>query len=354
MRGNSHLIHRSDLLGTIVEKIECSYAADISLLICYGSYITGGYKAMSDIDFFFVPKTKKGYELGNQFILNNIGYDLWPVSWERLINISNLEEPLASILMDGEVLFASSEDELKKLDDLKNNLRQNLNHEPIAMKIARRYIDKAKAISFDMQNHESNRIFVDAVNIAETLLFAIAIMNGTYTRKGVKRIEDELHRFSIIPVRYLETFRKMIRTENKAEIHHTVNKLIAETEELWKTRFDHDPKNVDPSELRGFYEEFKSTYNKLLLACDEKNYENAYYAGFMIDRETQSFLNNYTTPGTFPTMISAVIRCDFEVIRVNCMEHERQLIDLLNNNCIEINAHRDIDAFRRYFLEKAT
>ncbi len=115
MRRNHHLIDKSDLLATIVEKIETSYSEDISLLICYGSYITGDYGATSDIDFFFVPKTKKGYKLGYQFILNNIGYDLWPVSWERLTAISNLEEPIASILMDGEVLFASSEDDLLKL-----------------------------------------------------------------------------------------------------------------------------------------------------------------------------------------------------------------------------------------------
>ena len=102
MQRNSHLIHRSDLLAIIVEKIEASYSEDISLLICYGSYITDEYGGMSDIDFFFVPKTNRGYEFGRQFILNNIGYDLWPVSWERLKRLSNLEEEPASILMDGE------------------------------------------------------------------------------------------------------------------------------------------------------------------------------------------------------------------------------------------------------------
>jgi len=354
MRSNSHLINKSDLLATIVEKIETTYSEDISLLICYGSYITGNYGEMSDIDFFFVPKTEKGYKLGYQFILNNIGYDLWPVSWQRLTNISNLEEQIASILMDGEVLFASSEDDLLKLDDLRNNLKQNLNNEAAAMKISMRYLDKAKAIYFDMQNHESNMIFIDSVNIAETLLSAIATINGTYIKKGVKRIEDEINRFSMIPVRFLETYRKLIRTNNKAEVQHMVNELIVETDKIWKTKFDNDKKNVDPAELAGFYEEFKSTYNKLLLACNEENYENAYYAGFMIDRETQSFLNNYAGPGIFPGIINEVIGNDYEIIRATGIEHEQQLIKLLNKNCIEINAHSDSNEFRQYFLEKTT
>jgi hypothetical protein len=84
------------------------------------------------------------------------------------------------------------------------------------------------------------------------------------------------------------------------------------------------------------------------------NYENAYYAGFMIDRETQSFLNNYAGPGIFPNMISAVIRNDYEIIRVNCIEHEQQLIKLLNKNRIEINVHSDINEFRQFLLEKTT
>ena len=55
MRRNSHLIGRSDLLATIVEKIEREYSQDIALLICYGSFVTGDYGATSDIDFFLSP-----------------------------------------------------------------------------------------------------------------------------------------------------------------------------------------------------------------------------------------------------------------------------------------------------------
>ncbi len=213
-------------------------------------------------------------------------------------------------------------------------------------------MNKAKALYFDLQNHESTKIFIDAVNIAESLLFAIAIMNGTYTKKGVKRIEAELNRFSMIPAGYLEIYEKLIRTNNKAEVQHIANELIVETDKIRKTKFDPDRETADVSELSGFYEEFKSTYNKLLLACDEKDYKNAYYAGFMIDRETQSFLTNYVVPETFPGIIQEVIKRDYEVVRVHCIEHERQLIKLLNENCIEINSHRDSNEFRQYFLKK--
>jgi hypothetical protein len=104
--------------------------------------------------------------------------------------------------------------------------------------------------------------------------------------------------------------------------------------------------------LAGFYEEFKSTYNKLLHACDEKNYENAYYAGFMIDRETQSFLTPYTGHGIFPDIIVQVFRSDFEVLRASCLEHERQLLKLLEKHGIRINAYKDSNEFRMHFAGK--
>ncbi len=354
MRRNSQLIDSSDLLATIVEKIETTYAEDISLLICYGSYVTGSYGGMSDIDFFFVPKTKRGYELGLQFILDDIGYDLWPVSWERLAKISNLEEQIASILMDGVVLFAASEDDLLKLEDLKKNLQQNLKDDAVARKMSLKSIDRAKSVYFDMQSSEGSGHLVEAVQIAETLLFAIALLNGTYTRKGLKRIEDEIHGFSTKPARFLATYRKLMRTNRKAEVQGLVHELILETEEIWKARFEGHPEPPDPSDLAGFYEEFKSTYNKLLLACDEKNHENAYYAAFMIDRETTSFLASFTGPGIFPNMLEEVFTNDYETLRAKCMEHEQKLLELLKEHRVNINVYRDMDEFRRFFLSSGT
>lgn len=352
MRRNTHIIDQSEILSTITEKIEKSYIEDISLLVCYGSYVTGDYGIMSDIDFFFVPKTKKGYSLREQFILNNIGYDLWPVSWDRLIRISNLEEHITSILMDGKVLFYSSEDELSKFDKLKKNVEQHLHNKATIMDMSMRSIENAKGLYFTLQNEENDTMFIHAMNIMEMLLFALALINGTYTHKGVKKLEHELKRFSLLPRDYLKRYKQVIRTHNALVLQNILRELINETETLWNTRFNNGKGRPDVSELRGFYEEFKSTYNKLLCACDETNYEDAYYAGYMIDRETQAFLVNYSEPGTFPCMMNTIISNDFEIVRIKCLEHERQLLNLLNQHGIKINTYSNGYEFRQYFLEK--
>jgi hypothetical protein len=297
-----------------------------------------------------VPKTDRGYELNHQFILDQIGYDLWSVSWVRLKRISEGEDQPASILMDGEVLFASSEEDLRRLEDLKNNFQQNLKDEAVVRKMSARYLEKAKAIYFDLKNAESSKAYIGAINIAETLLVAIAHLNGTYIRKGVKRIENELDRMSQVPYGFLENYRKMIRTTGEGEVVQIARELIAATEMIWKSKFAPEGQTPDPSDLTGFYEEFKSTYNKILTACEGKNYENAYYAGYMIDRETGFFLTRFTGPGSFPNILPEVLGNDFETVRACCLEHERQLVRLLDQHGIVINAYPDVNEFRQRFL----
>jgi hypothetical protein len=74
----------------------------------------------------------------------------------------------------------------------------------------------------------------------------------------------------------------------------------------------------------------------------------------MIDRETQSFLNKYASPETFPGILNEVLRNDYEIMRAKCIEHEQQLIKLLNENRVEINVHSNINEFRQFLLKKTT
>ncbi len=353
MRQNTSLIRQSDLLAILVEKIETVYPDDISLLICYGSFVTGDHSATSDIDFFFVPKTERGHEFNHQFIIGQIGYDLWPVAWEKLERIAGLEDQPACILMDGKVLYASSSEDLTRLEALQNKLEQNLKDQVVIQRVSALHLQRAKAAWVDLQNN-GDPLYVRAVQLTEVLLEAIAVMNGAWLKKGLKKVEAELGRMAAVPAGFLESYRKWIRADRRVEILQTLNEMIRAVEATWKQLFDPGQKSPDPADLAGFYEEFKSTYNKLLRTCDEQNDEDAYYAAFMIDRETQEFLTDYADPGTFSPLIPAVLTKNFEDVRSACLDHERQLIALLDGFGIKRNIYADIHEFRRNFLPGQT
>lgn len=78
------------LIQWIKNKVKTEYADDISLVCIYGSYLNGTANSKSDVDCYFVPKTTRGYEMAVTFILDGVGYDIFPMTWERLGAIAEL------------------------------------------------------------------------------------------------------------------------------------------------------------------------------------------------------------------------------------------------------------------------
>ncbi|ULQ59163.1 nucleotidyltransferase domain-containing protein [Brucepastera parasyntrophica] len=350
MRIDNDFIQTSVILQTITEKIEKFYPEDIALFICYGSYVTGGYEKQSDIDFFFVPKTEKGYELGFQFIIDGVGYDLWPVSWERLERIAALEEQTISILMDGKILFAADDSDIKRVEGIKEKTRQNLKNRELVRTRAKESIEKSKIIHFDLQERDTGAALL-GMHIAENLLFALAIMNGTYPRKGIKKIEDELPLFPEKPADFFEKYSRFSRARDENEAIEILRTMIADTERIWEKEYSGMESAPDISWLAGFYEEFKSTYNKLLCACEEKIYEKAFFAAAMIDGETEAFFGRYFDKGTFPDLLQIVMGGDFSAAEAACRIHEKILVDFLRKNNIQINSFQTIDDFVNEFMK---
>ena len=80
------LIKVADLL---IDKIKRDYKNDIAIVALCGSYIYGDTHQKSDLDFYFIPKTERGYEMSQCFILEDIGFDFWGMSWERAKSLAD-------------------------------------------------------------------------------------------------------------------------------------------------------------------------------------------------------------------------------------------------------------------------
>ena len=54
--------NRNDMIVEwVLGKIKNNYKNDVSLLIIYGSYENGTTNPLSDVDFYFIPKTDRAY-----------------------------------------------------------------------------------------------------------------------------------------------------------------------------------------------------------------------------------------------------------------------------------------------------
>ncbi|MFC1625618.1 nucleotidyltransferase domain-containing protein [Patescibacteria group bacterium] len=258
MRLNNKVIRNSKILETIIKKIESDFANDVSVLVCYGSYVKGNIHKYSDIDFFFIPRTEKGYRLSYQFIIKGVGYDLWPVSWDRAERISKLEGPLQSIFLDGKVVYFSTDKELQRYKNLLATLKTNIRNKT------------APILSPDLK---------------------------------IKEKKDK-------------------KTQPDSKI------------------------------LIGFYEELKSIYNKLKLACETENIDLAAYSAKIIDKETQVTLNALAGETKFPSLSESVLSKDFKKISIDNCAHEKTLRRLLRNMNIPLNIFKTEEEFKKAFNQR--
>ena len=122
----------SELIKWAVDKIKNDYAEDVALLIGQ----KGACKVPTDeqnVAFdFFVPNTNKGYNLAETFIIEDMGYDLFPMSWERLEGIANLNEKITFAFARGVILYARTKEDEEKFLKLQEKLKSNLKDKEFA------------------------------------------------------------------------------------------------------------------------------------------------------------------------------------------------------------------------------
>lgn len=111
------------LVRWIAEKAEREYAEDISLVLIYGSYVNGTANSRSDVDCCFIPKTERGYEMAAGFILEGVGYDIFPMSWERIERIACLRENLTPLVGDAEIIFCGSAEDMARFQGMQEKLQ---------------------------------------------------------------------------------------------------------------------------------------------------------------------------------------------------------------------------------------
>ena len=159
---------------TLVNHIRTNYPDDIAIIAYYGSYAQGTASKRSDLDFFFIPATSDGYRASIQFILDDISFDFWPISWERAERMASFEEFQTTIIADCKLLYVRSDedhDRFMKLRDMISTLQQPEN--------TRRLIEKAESELRDVYVHLYKLSCVDS---SENITFFRIEAHGVLTK----------------------------------------------------------------------------------------------------------------------------------------------------------------------------
>ncbi len=285
------------VVGWIVDKVKTEYADDISLVILYGSYINGTAHSKSDVDCYYIPKTERGYDLEIKFIIDGVGYDLFPISWERVARIADLQECLLPLVGDVQVIYCRDSQDLERFKELQSKLHSNLSNDEYVKDMARKRCEDASRMCEQIKMSNSlPEVRKIAGHIIMTLADAVAIYNHDYFHFGLKKQYEDLEsNFPDVPQNIVTGYKKVVTSLNQNDvIDRTVDllknvcdymQITVESQEDLISNKVAAAEDINASWLAGLYEEISSTFNKIYVCCENSNYILAFLSAVCLQRE---------------------------------------------------------------------
>lgn len=268
------------LVEWIDQKVRRAYADDIDMVLLYGSYVNGTANSRSDVDCYFIPRNERAYGLCADFIIDGVGYDIFPMSWERVEGLAELRESLLPCLGDVRVLYARSEECLRRFEGLQARLRSNLQNPDCTRTAARQRFDFACSLYAQLLESEStNKLRTCAGYMIAFLADAVALNEHEYYHYGLKRQYADLCGLNV-PADIAAGYLAVTRAKDDAEMALHCGRMLhavaayagfdmlipAQTGE--QRAESHAP---DWPGLAALYEEISSTFNKIYVCCESGN-----------------------------------------------------------------------------------
>ena len=300
---------RRQLNGQLVrwlqERAAGAFAGELSLVVSYGSHWNGTAGPLSDVDCYFVPKTERGQGFGGQFILQEVGYDIFPLSWERLGGIARLEESLTPLVGDAQVLYYGDQGDLERFRGLERELRHCLGDGAYCREMAGKRFDRAwgqwgrlKTGDLCSRRLAAGLLLMDAAE-------AVAFANGTYFHRGLKGQFADLQAMAQTPEGFLALYQQVIQAGDAQALEKACGALLdALGGWLGLTRPAPDPaqregepgQRKDAAALGPWYEELSSTFQKLRSCQERGDWVLAFLSAVCLQRELEDVALEYAVP----------------------------------------------------------
>ena len=325
------------MLNAFVENIKTNHKDDVGLIIVYGSYVNNTMNELSDVDVMFVGKTDKAYGLQKQYIYEGVGYDFFCMSVERVHKIIDEYQPLISILAEGRLLYADSEEKVGHFKKLQERLANLDKIEPVDKYFWQvdTLLKEMKANAFDHQfaSIETKR-HLQGYMIYQIMHF-MQLINRKNLKFGTKQIVSELQAMPLRPktlVYHLELLTK--DTVQTRDIMNIVQSFEAYYQSL---REQYCP--FDMGSLNGFYEEECSVWNKIITAAKNDDIMTAYLAATSIENELVGYRKHFTDlTNLFSSYDSTV-----ESLLDSAKKTETEILHILKEQQINVRVFSALD-----------
>ena len=340
----------SELIEWAVEKIQKEYKDDVTLLIGQ----VGACKLPTDemkMSFdYFVPVTERGYGLAETFIIDNMGYDLYPMSFERMEGIANFHEPrMVWVLEKSEIIYAGNEEDRIRFMDIKKKLHDNLANEEKTFPQALEFLNVAMEVYTTMLFEENLcKIRKAAGGVSSMLTYALGMINGKAVVNGYGNLIEEVNAMELRPEEFVAWYQQMLGAKEVESIREICGKLIQCTRTLLadkKKKWKQEPvkKEANYEDLAFWYQEARYTFRKIEYYAGVSDAALCYSLGCYLQIEFDAIRDEFLLSEM--DLLSTFDADHLEHFQKRAEILETYLVDIIEENGVKLNSYESLEDF---------
>lgn len=337
---------RRDLADWAIRKIESEFRDDVCLLTEYRTLWLDTDKDLASFSC-YVPATSRAGALARTFIINGIGYDLFPISWERYERFAEVKEYNSTCLADARILWARSENDRKRFESLQARLFANLKNPHLMQQRALDWI--ATAVESHREMLFDDRLYKvreHAGRVCNVLSLAVACMNLRYLPHGQTGQIRELRGMEKVPQGFTELYERIVRARTADEQKRLCHDMIVLTK-AFAAADDPDmrPKKGQPDfqELADWYQELSYTWRRVYHFCKANEPVHAYVWCCFLQEEVDALGMEFDIAER--DILSAFDADDLPALRRRAERIEQVFVDAIQASGVAIDAYSTVEEF---------
>ena len=352
-------IRNQKIIDAIIEKEKTLCPGAVALIGIYGSFQTGDIHPLSDLDLLILINDDRGWQLGKTFIQDDlgVGHDIYCTNWEGLMQDARYEHPHIGKLMDSRIVYCTDEAYRAELEKLRDDVRKTL-AEPFGeadCEKAEKELKEAQCCFAEAMTGEDlaevRRRAGGVIYYAEN---AVALLNKTYFRLGVKRRYEELNAMGKKPENLCGMIEDILAAETADSVKERLTLLMKGLASCFLRERQLLPQEKKPAgadTLSGTYEEmFSNWHGKMALAAETGDRHLAFMSMESLN-EMLADISNAVEIGTYDVLRAY----DPNDLKKTAEGFDKILLQYLREYekaGMKAEHYADIDAFASAYLNK--
>jgi len=330
-----------------IRKIESEYRDDVCLLLEHRTLRLEKDQDKKNSFSFYIPATSRANGLARTFIIDGIGYDLFPVPWERIERMAEVKEYNTTLLADAEILYARTEDDLQRFASLQARLAANLQNPHFMYNRASEWLNTVMEMYQETLFEEAlPKVRENAGHICNLLAIAVACVNRSYFKHGQTDQIKELSSMKEVPAGFTDLYERIIRAKTAEEQKRLCHEIIVSTKRFLEQHDKNAARRVsapDFSELATWYQELSYTWRRVYYWCDRNDPVNAYLWCCLLQNEADKVGDEYGLADL--DIFTAFDADNLSAFRKRAESVERTIVAAIEASGVTIESYPSVEGF---------